>query len=98
MRTHDGYPDSWGAQRASVFPHAGPSSYSVVTYGPLAGGDIALYAVVCGASSVSSWTDYRGWWGSGGAAGGRVKNNAGETPAQCMPAGCRGGELYGLLQ
>lgn len=39
MRPLDGYPDSFGSQRASAFPHAGPASYSVVTYGPLAGGD-----------------------------------------------------------
>lgn len=39
MRPVDGYPDSWGAQRASVYPHAGPASYGVVTYSPLAGGD-----------------------------------------------------------
>lgn len=37
--------------------------------GPLAGGDMALYAVVCGASAVTSWTDYRGWWGTAGASG-----------------------------
>ena len=31
MRPFDGYPDSFGAKRFSVFPHAGPSSYTVVT-------------------------------------------------------------------
>src|SRR6266496_1420294 len=31
MRPLDGFPDSWGAQRASVFPHAGPVSYTQVT-------------------------------------------------------------------
>lgn len=40
MRVLDGYPDSFGSHRASVFPHVGPSSYGVVTYGPLAGGNL----------------------------------------------------------
>jgi hypothetical protein len=31
MRPFDGYPTSWGSSRASVFPHAGPSSYTRVT-------------------------------------------------------------------
>lgn len=31
MRPLDGYPTSWGSNRASVFPHAGPSSYTQVT-------------------------------------------------------------------
>lgn len=39
MRALDGYPTSWGSSRASVFPHAGPASYAVMTYGPVAGGD-----------------------------------------------------------
>jgi len=30
-------------------------------------------------------------------ADGRIKNNAGATPAQCVPVDARGGELYGLL-
>jgi ankyrin repeat protein len=33
----------------------------------------------------------------GGAAGGSVENKAGKTPAQRVPVGARGGELYGLL-
>ncbi len=41
-RPLDGYPDSWGAHRASVFGHAGPTSYVQVTYGPVAGGDVAV--------------------------------------------------------
>lgn len=27
LRVFDGYPDSWGTQRAAVFPHYGPTSY-----------------------------------------------------------------------
>ena len=30
MRPLDGYPDSWGAKRAAVIPHRGPSSYDQV--------------------------------------------------------------------
>lgn len=33
-RPLDSYPDAWGAHRASVFPHAGPTSYTVVTITP----------------------------------------------------------------
>jgi ankyrin repeat protein len=33
----------------------------------------------------------------GGAAGGRAVNNAGKTPAKCVPVGARAGELYRLL-
>ena len=44
MRTFNGYPDSFGAKRVSVFPHAGPTSYTVITEGvaPLlaTGGDL----------------------------------------------------------
>jgi len=40
MRPLDGYPTSWGSNRASVFPHHGPKSYTQITYGPLANGDI----------------------------------------------------------
>lgn len=40
MRPLDGYPTSWGSSRASVFPHAGPASYTQITYGPLANGDL----------------------------------------------------------
>jgi hypothetical protein len=32
-RPLDGYPDSWGAQRAAVVPHTGPASYTQVTPG-----------------------------------------------------------------
>lgn len=43
LRPFDGYPDSWGAQRASVFGHAGPASYvqivSVAGTVPVTGGD-----------------------------------------------------------
>jgi hypothetical protein len=38
--------------------------------GPLAAGAIALYEVVTGTASATSWIDYRGWWGSAGAQGG----------------------------
>jgi len=33
MRTFNGYPDSFGSKRASVFPHQGPASYTQVTPG-----------------------------------------------------------------
>lgn len=33
MRPMDGYPDSFGSHRASVFPHVGPSSYTQITEG-----------------------------------------------------------------
>lgn len=39
-RPLDGYPTSWGSNRVSIFPHTGPASYTQITYGPLAGGDI----------------------------------------------------------
>ncbi len=39
MRPNDGFPTSWGSNRASVFPHAGPAVYTRITYGPLANGD-----------------------------------------------------------
>lgn len=44
MRQLFGYPDSWGNIRASVFPHAGPASYTQVTIPsppvpPMTGGD-----------------------------------------------------------
>jgi len=38
--------------------------------GPLAAGAIALYEVVTGTASATSWVDYRGWWGAAGAQGG----------------------------
>lgn len=48
MRPLDGYPDSFGAHRASVFPHAGPASYTQITRGtpptPATGGDTASAA------------------------------------------------------
>lgn len=51
-RPYDSYPDSWGAQRASVIPHAGPSSYTQVSVGtpptPATGGDATLTAVEAG--------------------------------------------------
>lgn len=39
-RPLDGYPDSFGSHRASVFPHTGPVSYAVLTTGPVAGGNV----------------------------------------------------------
>lgn len=33
MRPMDGFPDSFGSHRASVFPHAGPASYTQVVEG-----------------------------------------------------------------
>lgn len=43
LRPFDGYPDSWGAQRASIFGHAGPASYVQITSVPgtvpVTGGD-----------------------------------------------------------
>lgn len=39
-RPNDGFPTSYGNERATIYPHAGPSSYTVVTVGSLAtGGD-----------------------------------------------------------
>lgn len=42
-RPLDGYPDSFGSHRASVFPHAGPASYTQITATagtvPATGGD-----------------------------------------------------------
>lgn len=32
MRPFDGYPTSWGNTRVSLFPHAGPASYTQVTF------------------------------------------------------------------
>ncbi len=45
MRPLDGSPDSWGAHKASVFPHAGPASYDQLDVTspaalPTAGGDL----------------------------------------------------------
>lgn len=46
MRPLADYPSAWGAQRASVFPHAGPASYTQITPGtppaPATGGDSVL--------------------------------------------------------
>lgn len=39
-RPISGFPDAWGASRASVFPHTGPASYAQITYGPAAAGNI----------------------------------------------------------
>lgn len=51
MRTFNGYPDSFGGKRASVFPHRGPTSYTVITEGVApalaTGGDLA-YATEAG--------------------------------------------------
>lgn len=33
MRTFNGFPDSFGAKRASVFPHQGPLSYTQIVEG-----------------------------------------------------------------
>ncbi len=49
------YPDSFGAHKGTVFGHSGPSSYTRVTVGPLAGGDtvtaaeggIKFFDIVC---------------------------------------------------
>jgi len=51
MRTFDGYPDSWGANRAAILPHAGPASYTQVTAGvppAVATGGDTLQAVSAG--------------------------------------------------
>jgi hypothetical protein len=42
MRAFNGYPDSFGSHKASVFPHHGPASYTQVTAGatPVTGGDV----------------------------------------------------------
>lgn len=40
MRPIYNYPYSVGPHQESVFPHVGPVSYAVVTYGPVAGGDL----------------------------------------------------------
>lgn len=37
MRPLDSSPDSFGAHKASIFPHAGPASYTQVTVGSPAG-------------------------------------------------------------
>jgi|SRR5206468_8421977 len=45
MRPLDGFPTSFGSSRASVFPHAGPASYTRVTIGAgdaITGGDTVL--------------------------------------------------------
>lgn len=34
------FPDSFGAHRAAAFYHTGPASYTQMTTGPLAGGDV----------------------------------------------------------
>lgn len=41
MRSFNGYPDSFGSKKASLFPHTGPASYTQVTAGatPVTGGD-----------------------------------------------------------
>lgn len=39
MRPLDGFPTSFGSERACVFPHAGPASYTRITYSPTANGD-----------------------------------------------------------
>lgn len=59
MRPLDSYPDSWGAQRASVVPHAGPASYTQVTVGTppaVATGGDTLQAVSAG----MKWIDFIG--------------------------------------
>ena len=38
------FPDSFGAHKASVFAHTGPTSYTQMTTGPLAGGDTVTVA------------------------------------------------------
>lgn len=51
MRPLDGYPTSWGSSRASVVPHAGPSSYTQVTVGTapaVATGGDTMQAVAAG--------------------------------------------------
>lgn len=44
MRILDGYPTSWGSQRAAVFPHKGPVSYTQLT--------IAAATAIVGGDSV----------------------------------------------
>ena len=39
-----GYPMAVGAKNLSIVPHAGPASYTQVTTGPLAGGDVVQAA------------------------------------------------------
>src|ERR1017187_1126479 len=50
-RCLDGYPTSWGSTKASVFPHAGPTSYTQITAVagtvPVTGGD-SVQAVEAG--------------------------------------------------
>lgn len=51
MRLMDGYPDAWGAHRASVVPHAGPASYTQITEGvapALATGGDTISAIEAG--------------------------------------------------
>jgi hypothetical protein len=42
LRPFNGYPDSWGSKKVTLFPHAGPASYTQVTNGgpPVTGGDV----------------------------------------------------------
>lgn len=54
MRAFDGYPTSFGDKKASVFPHHGPTSYTTVTVGPLAGGD----TVQSGPEGGPEWLDF----------------------------------------
>ena len=51
LRPLDSYPDSWGAQRASIVPHAGPAIYVQVVVGTppaVATGGDTLQAVSAG--------------------------------------------------
>ncbi len=52
MRPLDSSPDSWGAHKASIFPHAGPTLYTQLTSvsppaEPTTGGDV-VYATEAG--------------------------------------------------
>lgn len=42
MRPLDGYPTSWGSSRASVFPVAGPASYTQYTAPTTGGQDVTV--------------------------------------------------------
>ncbi len=50
-RPLDGYPDSWGAQRASVFPVTGPASYAGFT-APSTGGQVVQVSGPSGVKTV----------------------------------------------
>ncbi len=53
MRQLNGYPTSIGSRLLSIFGHAGPTSYTPVTTGPVAGGDL-VYATEGGLKFIDS--------------------------------------------